>query len=90
MTKFRAIREIASEYGTTLSTKSIIQKVNDKYGMSVSPQNVNAAIGSQRKRRLLAVNGQHYHETRKFIKKVFNDDIDLFQDVISIIRRNSI
>ncbi len=90
MTKFRAIREIASEYGTSLSTKTIIQKVNDKYGMSVSPQNVNAAIGSQRKRRLLAANGQYFIETKQLIDKVFNGDMDLFQDVLSIMRRNAI
>lgn len=86
MTKFQAIRQIANTYGQSLSTKSIIKKVNEDYGLEVSPQNVNAAIGSQKKRRLLAADGAQFHDTKQFVQKNFDGDFDLCFEVLSLIR----
>jgi len=88
MTKFQAIRQIANIYGPSLPTKSIIEKVNKDYGLEVSPQNVNAAIGSQKKRRLLAADGSQFHDTKQFVQKNFDGDFDLCFEVLSLMRRS--
>ena len=89
MTKFQAIRNTKDKYGTATSTKRIIQLVKQDYGLDVSEQNVNSAIGSQQKRRLLAVDGGHFHDTKQFINKRFDGDIDLCFEVFKLIRKTA-
>lgn len=89
MTKFQAIRNTKDKYGTSTSTKRIIQLVKQDYGLEVSAQNVNSAIGSQRKRRLLAVDGGQFHEAKRFINNRFDGDIDLCFEVFNFIRKSA-
>ena len=90
MTKFQAIRNTKDKYGNSTSTKRIIKLVKEEYGLDVSAQNVNSAIGSQKKRRLLSVDGGQFHEAKQFINKSFGGDVDLCFEVFKLIRKASI
>lgn len=89
MTKFQAIRNVAAQYGHASTNKQIKEKVSNQYGIDVTGQNINAAIGPHKKRKLMGVDCGSVYETKLFCQKHFNDDINLLHEVVKLIRGNT-
>lgn len=86
MGKFQAIREIQNKYGHNTPTKTIIKKVKEEFGLTVNDQNVCCAIGSQAKRNLMSSDGGQIYETKQFIKKHFDNDVDQLLHLARLLR----